>query len=72
MTFKECRKFAREQLIIEKRSSGFMYQTKDNDWYYSPEFMYSNPPRFAVHKSGKVSKIVNGQPKYLSQFNIYG
>ena len=72
MTFKECRKFAREQLIKEHKSSGFMYQSKNKDWYYSPEFMYSNPPRFAVHKSGKVSKITNGQPKYLSQVNIYG
>lgn len=57
---------------MENRSSGFMYQTKDKDWYYSSEFMYSNPPRFAVHKSGKVSKIIDGKPKYLSQFKIYG
>lgn len=72
MTFKECRKFAREQLIREHKSSGFIYQSKDKDWYYSSEFMNSNPPKFAVHKSGKVSKIINGKPKYLSQFNVYG
>ena len=31
--------------------------------------MYSNPPKFAVHKSGKASKIIGSKPKYLSQFN---
>ena len=61
MTFKECRKYGREQMDTRgyRRDYGFMYQNSDGTWYFSFVRYLTNPPRFCLERSGVVDKIVN-------------
>lgn len=66
MTFKECRAYGREKLLETKHRKkmrgsrytyGYMFQSKNGDWYFDFENINFTEVRFMLHDSGKVKKI---------------
>ena len=64
MTFKECRKYGREQMRLMGESYGYIYREKSGSYYFSFEFYNSRPPVFTLHKGGKVRKVINGKQNF--------
>ena len=60
MTFKECRKYGREQIRTSGRSAGYMYKDKSGRYMFSFTYYHSAPPIYVLEKNGVVDKIVNG------------
>ena len=64
MTFKECRKYGREQLNQENRSYGYMYKDKHGDYTFSMIYYNTSPPEYVLEKNGVVDKVINGHWKW--------
>lgn len=64
MTFKECRKYGREQINQSYHSYGFMYKDKSGDYTFSFTYYNSTPPEYVLEKNGVVDKVVNGHWKW--------
>lgn len=60
MTFKECRKYGREEINKTGLGRGFMYKDMSGDWTFSFTRNLTNPPIYCLEKSGVVDKIVDG------------
>lgn len=59
MTFKECRKYGREQINKSGYTTGYMYKDKLGDYTFSFIRNYSSPPEYVLEKNGVVDKVVN-------------
>lgn len=59
MTFKECRKYGREEIIKNRRSYGFMYKEKNGNYYFSFTHYNSDELVYVLEKNGVVDKVVN-------------
>lgn len=65
MTFKECRKYGREQINASfEYDHGFVYKDKKGDYTFSFAFYNSSQPVYCLEKNGVVDKIVNGLWKW--------
>ena len=64
MTFKECRKYGREEILKTGLSSGFMYKDKQGNYTFSFIYYNSSPPVYVLEKSGVVDKIIDGRWKW--------
>ena len=60
MTFKECRKYGREQLNEHHKRYGYMYKDKNGDYTFSLIYYNTKPPEYILEKNGMVDKVVNG------------
>ena len=59
MTFKECRKYGREQLNQENRSYGYMYKDKHGDYTFSMIYYNTSSPEYVLEKNGVVDMILS-------------
>ena len=57
MTFKECRKHGREEIIKARRSYGFMYKDRDGNYEFSFVHNVTHPPVYVLEKNGVVDKV---------------
>ena len=57
MTFKECRKYGREEIIKRHTNYGFMYKDKNGDYTFSFIYYNTNPPVYVLERSGVVDKV---------------
>lgn len=61
MTFKECRKYGREQINTSLcHDHGFIYKDRNGDYSFSFVFYNSSPPVYCLERNGVVDKITNG------------
>lgn len=60
MTFKECRKFGRDELNKNKKSYGFIYKDKNNDFSFSLIKYDTLDLVYILEKNGVVDKVING------------
>lgn len=58
MTFKECRKYGREEMMRTGRSYGFISLDKNHEYQFS--FAHQATDIFVLEKSGVVDKIIDG------------
>lgn len=61
MTFKECRKYGREEINKARRRYGYMYYDKNNGWYFSFIRNETHPPEYCLAKNGTVKKIATNK-----------
>lgn len=61
MTFKECRKYGREEINRSNRNYGFMYKDKNGDYTFSFVHYTSMQPEYVLERNGVVDKVINGQ-----------
>ena len=59
LTFKECRKYGREQMKICGKSAGYMYKDKNGNYTFSFTYYNSSPPVYVLEKNGVVDKVIN-------------
>lgn len=64
MTFKECRKYGREEINNSRSRHGYIY--KDNNCGYYFSLIYYNSPDlvYVLEKNGVVNKVINGKWKW--------
>lgn len=58
MTFKECRKFGREEMNRTGRRYGYISRDKSGEYQFS--FERTGNDLFVLEKNGVVDKIING------------
>lgn len=64
MTFKECRKYGREQIDAANMKYGFIYKDKAGNYTFSFVYYNSAPPVFCLEKNGTVDKVINNHWKW--------
>lgn len=64
LTFKECRKYGREQINESDISYGFMYKDKNGDYIFSFTYYNTSSLVYVLEKSGVVDKIIDGKWKW--------
>lgn len=58
MTFKECRKYGREQINSTNKRYGFMYKDKKGNYTFSFEYYFNPRPVYVLEKNGVVDKVM--------------
>lgn len=64
MTFKECRKYGREQINMHNVSFGYMYKDRKGEYSFSLVYYNSSPPIYVLEKNGVLDKVIDGHWKW--------